>query len=211
MALINPGVTPMADADDLINPAIVLASALGVTLDDTTAAATAARLAAALEVLPSTPRETLLRALLPADSADREAFVQDAFAGVTGATAAATAAQIRAATAGLYIVTPQELDSAKAAVTLTVTAGVIPVDGHAWWNGIAPISAAVEIGEATNLHNEILRLRVTASGERIITPHASYVLRNIDATVTVPDGKTALFLIEKVGETVELTFGGTTA
>lgn len=210
MALINPGTTPFADADDLLNPAIIIASALGVTVDDTPTEATA-RLATALEALDSIPRKTLLRALLPADASDREAFVQDAFAGVAGTTAAATAAQIRAGTSGLYIVTPQELDSAKAPVALTVVSNVIPVDGEAWWNGAASISAAAEIGEASNLHNEILRLRVTASGERVITPHSSYVLRNIDATVTVPDGKTAFFLIEKVGETVELTFGGTTA
>jgi hypothetical protein len=193
-----------AQFEDLID-AFQLTEALEANADE---------MAAVLALAGITPRSTLLASLLPHTDADKLAFLQAAFAPLTGTVAPATPAQIRASTSGGLFMTPEFYNEAKATVDITadIVANVVPVDGQDWWRAEATITVDSSIGAPTNVANHILDLILTANGAGIdVTAHADYTLCNWGDGITslaVANGKSARFRIERLGDKVLCTYMG---
>ena len=130
----------------------------------------------------------------------------------TGTVLPALASAILAATPGLLIVTPEQLNASLAMDTVTAVSNVIPINGGTSVRRVCTITADAMIGEAVALKNQAVDLRVIANGSGIdITAHSSYTLGNWGDGVTslaVANGKSALFRLTRFGDDILCTFLG---
>lgn len=121
----------------------------------------------------------------------------------------ATAANVWALATTMNVVSTETIKLAVAPVALSVSSNNITVDGSLFINGTATISGTATFSAPTNLDMQDRTVLVTASGgDRAISANATYRTRNFGSGVTIPSGKTGLFVIRYDGTDEWCCFSG---
>jgi hypothetical protein len=130
-------------------------------------------------------------------------------AGVITTPVEAVASDVWTLSTTLNVVSTETIKLSLAPVALSVSSNNITVNGSLFINGTATISGTGTFSAPTNLDNQPRRVRVTASGgDRAISANATYRTRNFGSGVTIPSGKTGLFVIEYDGTDEWICFSG---
>jgi hypothetical protein len=130
-------------------------------------------------------------------------------AGVITTPVEAVASDVWTLSTTLNVVSTETIKLSLAPVALSVSSNNITVNGSLFINGTATISGTGTFSAPTNLDMQDRSVLVTASGgDRAISANATYKTRNFGSGVTIPSGKTGLFIIRYDGTDEWICFAG---